>query len=84
MWKSSKLTTPLVRSFELGEPRQSGVFFEPSLRADDRGEGCEAVATGSRQVMVVELAEAFFLAKAVELGGVTMAAAWSAGRVNWA
>jgi hypothetical protein len=34
--------------------------------------------------MVVELAEAFFLAKAVELGGVTMAAAWSAGRVNWA
>jgi hypothetical protein len=34
------------------------------LRADDRGEGCEAVATGSRQVMVVELAEAFFLAKA--------------------
>ncbi len=39
------------------------------MRADDRGEGCEAVATGSRQVMVVELAEAFFLAKAVELGG---------------
>ena len=46
------LTTLLVCSCELGEPRQSGVFFEPSLWADDRGEGGEAVATGSRQTMV--------------------------------
>jgi hypothetical protein len=38
----------LVRSCELGEPRQSSVFFEPSLRANDRGEGGEAAA-GSRQ-----------------------------------
>ena len=48
----------LVRSCELSEPRQSGIFFEPSLPADDRGEGGEADAAGSRQTMaVVELAE---------------------------
>ena len=60
----------LVRSCELGEPRQSGIFFEPSLRADDRGEGGEADAAGSWQTLVVvELAESFFLTQPVELGG---------------
>ncbi len=60
--------TLLARRCELSEPRHSCVFFEPSLRTDYRGEGNEAVGVGSRQMLAVELAEAFLPAEAVELG----------------
>ena len=76
--------TLLVRSGELGEPCQSGVFCKPCLRTYEGGEGGEPIATVIRQVLDIELAEPFLFAEPVELGGMTAAARWSAGLVNWA
>jgi hypothetical protein len=45
------------------------VFAKPSLRPDDRGEDSYRVGAGRRHVLLVQLAEAFLLTEAVELGG---------------
>jgi len=58
----------LVRSCELGEPRQSSIFFKPNLRTDDRSEGSEPIGAGSRQMLAIELPEPFFPAELVKLG----------------
>ena len=45
------------------------MLVESGLCTDDRGEGSEPVGAGNRQVLAVELAEAFLLAEPVELAG---------------
>ena len=45
------------------------MFVKASLRTDDGSEGSEPIHTGDGQMLAVQLAEPFLLAKAVELGG---------------
>jgi len=59
----------LIGCRELGEPRQRNIFFHPRLWTDDPGEDGKAVAPGGRLMLTVQLAKAFLLAEAVELGG---------------